>query len=115
MIKKYLNCYGYLIGIIIVLTLILSVINYFIKVPASALKIVIPLMSMFVASFMLGKKTKEKAYIEGIKFAGIYIVITIILKLIFKTDFNYKVIIDYLSLLLMGVIGATIGINIKRG
>ncbi len=115
MIKKYLKCLGYLVGMIIVLTLILSLINYFIKLPTNMIKIIIPLISMLIASFILGKNTKEKAYLEGIKFAGVYIAMTITLKLIFNTSFNYKVIIDYISLLITGIIGAMIGINVKRG
>ena len=32
-----------------------------------------------------------------------------------KIDFNYKVIIMYIALLLTSIIGSTIGINVKRG
>ena len=115
MIKKYLKCYGYLFGMIIILTLLLSIINYFVKVPANTISLIIPIISMLVGSFMLGKNTKEKAYLEGIKFSSIYIVLTIIFKLLMKMDFNYKVVIMYIAMLLTSIIGATIGINTKKG
>ena len=104
MVKKYLKCYGYLIGTIIILTLLLSIVNYFIKVPANTIKIIIPIIGMLISSFMLGKNTKEKAYLEGIKFSGIYIILVTIFKLLMKIDFNYKVIIMYIALLLTSII-----------
>ena len=115
MLKKYLKCYGYLLGIIIILTLILSIVNYFVNLPTGTIKIIIPIISMLIASFILGKDTKEKAYLEGIKVSVIYIIITIILKLVLKTDFNYKVLIIYIVLIITGIIGSTIGINTKKG
>ena len=115
MIKNYLKSYGYLLGIIIILTLILSVINYFVKIPVTTTKIIILIISMFISSLMLGKNTKERAYLEGIKFSSIYIVFTVILKLILKSSFNYKVIIIYVTLLFTSVLGSMIGINSKRG
>ena len=114
MIKKYLKCYGYLLGIIIVLTLLLSIINYFINLPANTIKIIIHIISMFIASYILGKNTKEKAYLEAIKFSGVYIIIISIFKILLKTSFNYKVFIIYITLIISAIIGATIGIN-KRG
>ncbi len=115
MIKKYLKCYGFLFGMIIILTLILSIINYFTNLPFDTIKIIIPIISMFIASIILGKNTKEKAYLEGIKFSIIYIVISIVIRFIIKMNFNYKTIIIYVILLVIGIIGATLGINYKRG
>ena len=69
---------------------------------------------MLVASIILGKNIKEKAYLEGLKFSSIYLVIVTILKLILKQSFNYKVIIMYFLLIFTGVIGSMIGINLKK-
>lgn len=114
MLKNYLKCYGYLISLIIIMTLILSIINYFINIPSNIIKIIIPIISLLTSSIILGKNTKEKAYIEGIKFSSIYIIIITILKLILKTDFNFKIIIIYILLIFTSIIGSTIGINIKK-
>lgn len=114
MIKKYLISYGYLFGIILILTIIISILNYFIPFNSSVIKIIIPILSMFISSIILGKNTKELAYIEGIKFSIIYIIIITIIKLLTKTNFDFKTIIIYIALILSSIIGAMIGINQKK-
>ena len=114
MIKKYLKSYLYLFGIIILSTLLLSILNYFIKLPTNTIKIIIPIISIFISSIILGKSSKEKAYLEGIKFVGIYLVFITIIKLLLKTSFNYKVIIIYIVLTISSIIGSMIGINLKK-
>ena len=114
MLINYLKSYGYLIILILILTTILSVISYFFNISSNIIKIIIPTISLLVSSFILGKNTKEKAYIEGIKFSLIYIIICTILKLIFKTNFNYKVIIIYILIIFTSIIGSTIGINTQK-
>ena len=114
MLKTYLKSYGYLFGIIIILTIILSIINYFINIPSNTIKIIIPILSLFVSSIILGKNVKTKAYLEGIKFSSLYLIFITILKFILKTEFNYKVIIMYIVLLITSVIGSMIGINIPK-
>lgn len=114
MIKNYLKSYGYLLGMILILTIILSIINYFVKLPANIIKIIIPIISLFIASIILGKGIKEKGYIEGIKFALIYLVFITIMKLIFKTGFNFKVFLMYIILIFSSVVGSMIGINLKN-
>lgn len=114
MLKKYLKCYTYLISLILILTTIFSIINYFLPIKPTIIKIIIPILSILVSSIILGKNTKELAYLEGIKFSIIYLIFLTILKFILKTPFNYKVIIMYLSLIITSIIGSTIGINTKK-
>lgn len=114
MIKNYLKSYIYLFSIIIISTLLLSILNYFIKLPTNIIKIIIPIIGMFISSYILGKNTKEKAYLEGLKYSAIYLILITILKIILKTSFNYKVIIIYILLLFASILGATIGINKKN-
>ena len=115
MIKKYLKCYGYLLGIIIILTLLLSITNYFINLPVNTIKIIIPIISILISCIILGKNTKEKAYLEGIKFSCIYIFFTLLIKIVLKAPFNYKTIIICIAIILTSIIGSMIGINSKRG
>lgn len=114
MFKKYLKNYGYLYGLILILTILLSVFNYFISFKSDIIKIIIPLFSMFASAIILGKKTKEKAYLEGIKFSSIFILITIIIKLLIKSAFNYKIFIMFIAIIISSIIGAMIGINLKK-
>ena len=114
MLKNYLKSYLYLFGIIIILTLILSTINYFFIFKTKLIKLLIPIISILVSSIILGKNSKQKAYLEGIKFTSIYILLSIIISIITKNPFTTKLIISYISLLLSGIIGSMIGINLKK-
>lgn len=114
MFKKYLKSYLYLIVLIIIMTIILSIINYFINIPSNIIKIIIVIISILISSIILGKQTKEKAYIEGIKFSLIYIIFLTFIKFILKTNFNFKVIIIYIIFIFTSIIGSMIGINIQK-
>ena len=98
MLKIYLKSYLYLFSMIIILTLILSIINYFIPIPTNIIKLLIPIISMFISSIILGKQTKAKAYLEGLKFSSIYLIISIIISIITNNSFTIKLIISYLIL-----------------
>ena len=111
MLKNYLKSYLYLFISILSLTIIFTIINYFFPKGTNFIKIIIPIISILISTIILGKNTKSKAYLEGLKFTLIYIVLSVILFLIFKNPFTIKVIILYIVQLLTGIIGATIGIN----
>ena len=76
MLKKYLKSYAYLFTILIILTLILSITNYFITIPSKTFKLLIPIISILISTIILGKSTKQKAYLEGLKFTSIYLLIS---------------------------------------
>ena len=114
MLKNYLKSYLYLFISILILTLILSIINYFFNIPTKIIKLLIPIISILISSIILGKNTKSKAYLEGIKFTSIYILISIILSILTNNPFTFKLIISYLLLLLSGIIGSMIGINTRK-
>ena len=114
MLKNYLKSYLYLFSLILILTLILSIINYFYTFPTKLIKLLIPIISIFISTIILGKNTKEKAYLEGLKFTFIYILLSLIVSLITNNPFSLKLIISYLSLLLSGTIGSMLGINLYK-
>jgi len=114
MLKNYLKSYAYLFGAILILTIILSTINYFFIIPTKIIKLLIPVISIFLSTIILGKNTKSKAYLEGLKFTSLYLILSIIISIITKNPFNFKLIICYLLLLLTGIIGSMIGINLSK-
>ena len=114
MIKNYLKSYGYLIILSLALTLITSVISYIFNISLNITKLIIPIISMFISTIILGKNIKEKGYLEGIKYSSLFLLLISIIKLIVKSNFNYKVIIMYIALIITSIIGASIGINLKR-
>ena len=78
------------------------------------IKIIIPIISILGSSIILGQKVKEKAYLEGLKFSSIYLIIITIIKIIFKHTFSYRTFLVYFLMLFASIIGSMIGINIKK-
>lgn len=114
MLKNYLKSYIYLFGSITILTIIFSLLNYFFIFPTKVIKILIPIISILISTIILGKNTKSKAYLEGLKFTSIYVLISIIISIITNNPFKFKLIICYLLQILSGIVGSTIGINITK-
>ena len=111
-IKNILKSLGLFAGIILISTILLTIIDYFSLFNTSILKLIIPILSIFISSFIIGKKTTKLGYLAGIKFGGIIIAIFLILVLLFDS-FNLKSLIYYLILLLTSTLGSMIG-NIKK-
>ena len=114
MIKTYLKSYLYLLITIITLTIILSLINYFIPFNNTICLICILSISMLFSSIILGKNSKQKAYLEGLKFSGSFLLLITILKILISSEFNYKVIIIYFLTIFTSIIGSMLGINLKK-
>lgn len=104
----------YFLGIILVSTLLVTVLNYFNligKSIVSVLEIVIPIISIIVSGFIFGKKSSKKGWIEGLKLSLFIVVILILLNLILKNGIQFKNFIYYFILMFSCVIGSIIGIN----
>ena len=90
MLKKYLMSYLYLFGLIMGLTVVITIVSYFFNLNMATFKIIISIISIFIASIILGKKIKKDGYKEGIKFSLLFIFFISICKIIFKVSFCYK-------------------------
>lgn len=116
MIKNLLKSLLYFFGFILLSNVLITLLNYFNILQNSVidiLKFIIPILGLFVISYLLGQKSIKKGYLEGLKLGGIIIFTFLIITLILKS-FNFKVIIYYLILLLSSVLGSMIGINRKK-
>ena len=71
------------------------------------------MLSIFIASYKLGTKSKQKGYLEGIKIGLIIIGLLIIIVLLLD-KLNIKSLLYYLILLLTSILSSMIGINIKK-
>lgn len=118
MIKNYLIHLAYAFISILVLILIVTVFNYFNLMCSgvtSAIKFIVPVGSLFVTSLLLGKKTKKRGILEGLKFGCIFIFIILVLNnLILMNSFEVKILIYYVILLVSAMLGSMIGINLKK-
>lgn len=104
----------YTLSIIIILTFIITIFNYFNIINQgflTILEIIIPCISFFIGGFEIGKRSKQKGWLEGIKFSLILLFILLILNLLFKNGFQFKNFIYYLILLTLSTTGSIIGIN----
>ena len=115
MLKHYLKYFSILLISIIIPIFILTIFNYFeIINNTNILKLIITLISIFINSFFLGKNSKSKGYIEGLKFGIIFIIFITLINLILVNEFSLKIIIYYILILITSITGSTIGINKKN-
>ena len=91
---------------ILILTFIITILHYFGIINSSILtimKIIIPAISFLIGGFQIGKRSKQKGWLEGIKFSVILFIILLILNLIFNNPLEIKIMLYYL--ILFGVCG----------
>ena len=105
----------YIICIMLVLTFISTFFNYinlFNNSTMSILKIIIPVISMLVGGFIIGKKTGKNGWLEGLKLSLIFIIIlTIFNYLGLDQKISLKTIIYYAILIISTIFGSIIGVN----
>lgn len=77
------------------------------------LKIIIVLLSSIISGFYIGYNSKDKGYLNGIKFSLI-IVFLFFLSNLFISKFKFITIIYYLIIITVITIGSMIGINKKE-
>ena len=114
--KKLIISLGYFFIILFSLLLIYTLLLYFNLLSNNILnyfKLLIPLISILYSSYILGRKSVKKGYLEGMKLAFIIIFMFIIINLMFDS-FNYKSILYYLIIFISSSLGAMIGINRKK-
>ena len=78
MIMNYLKSLLWCFCILIISSIIITIFNYFNVINGIVLKIIfliIPIISIFIGSYRLGKLSNEKGYIEGIKYGLIWVIL----------------------------------------
>ena len=116
MTMNYLKSLLWCFGILIISSIIITIFNYFNVINGIVLKIIfliIPIISIFIGSYRLGKLSNEKGYIEGIKYGLIWVILFAVFCLICKA-FDWTSIIYYFILLFISILGSILGINKKK-
>lgn len=116
---NYLKVLGksfiYMISILFISIILVTILNYFNILGTKLVtmfKIIIVLVSIFVGGFIVGKNSKEKGWLEGIKLGLIILFILIIINyLILKQAFEIRNLIYYLILVSSCIFGSMIGIS----
>lgn len=117
MIINYLKSFALTILIIFggaIITTLLEYLTNNTQVLINILKIITILLSIFIPTFILGKKSECKGYLEGLKYGAILIVLSLILNIIFKTKFSFDIIIYFIIMLVSAMLGSMMGINFKK-
>ena len=115
-LNKYLISYLYTLIIILISNIFLTIFNYFNIINPNVNKILMPLviiLSLFIGSYNLGTKTNKKGYLEGLKYAIIFIFFLLITILITKQKLSLSNILIYIIYIISSISGATLGINKK--
>lgn len=113
-LKKIGIGFGYIIAISLISILLITILNYFSIIGNKVvvfLEIIISFISMFIGGFVVGKRSNQKGWLEGLKFGGIFLIFIVILNLILKNDIELKNIIYYIIILFSTIFGSIIGIN----
>lgn len=105
----------YIIGFILFLTFILTLFSYFNILSSkvvSIFKILIPIISLFIGGFYLGKRSNKKGWFEGLKLGLIFLILLVIFEfLALNINFEVKNILYYLIILASTSFGSIVGIN----
>lgn len=107
----------YILLFTLISSFLLTALNYINLLPNNIFKIIkilIMIILFFISGFFAGKISIKKGWLSGLEIGSILLIIIIILDLILKINFNYKVIIYYIILLLLSTIGSIIGINKRK-
>lgn len=116
-IKNFIKPLIYIFIIIIGGLLILTPINYFDifnNTVTTIIKIIIPIIAFFIGGVLIGKKSKKKGWLEGLKLSGFVIILFILINYIgFNESFKLKSLIFYITLIISSILGSVIGINKK--
>ena len=116
-IKMYLTWIGIFVVYMLLISIILTTLNYF-HIVYSKGSSVISLISMIIIfgiiGFKFGKRAIKKGYLEGIKIGSSLIFLFVVINILFFRDFfHFEQLIYYVVLLLSSTLGSMIGISNK--
>ena len=115
--KKYLVAIGYILISFIILTFVVTLLNYFDVTTGNTLKlikIVVPIISTLFGSIYLGLKSDKKGYLEGIKLGIIMSFLFFIFSFLgLDKNLSFSRIIYYLIITITSMLGSMIGISKK--
>ena len=117
-LKKIGISFLYILGIILILTLVVTIFHYFNLFHSevtSIFKMIIPVSAMLVGGIIIGKQSDKKGWLEGIKLGFAFLMFLMIFNyLALRISFQSTDIIYYIILIVSTIFGSMIGINLKK-
>lgn len=112
---NYLKSFGIFIALFITMSLLVAILYYFDILSNgfyNIIKFIIPIISIFISTLYLGKNSKEKGWLQGIKYGLVLILLLFMLSFLgFNNSLTLKGTIYYLILLSISMFGSMIGIG----
>ena len=115
-LKKYTIHLSYTILSLLISLLVITTLYYFNLINENmykVFKIIILIINIFISGIIIGKKAKNKGYLEGIKLSLLIIPLFIITTILTKEPLKLSVIIYYLIIIFTSTLGSMIGISRK--
>lgn len=97
---------------LLVLSLVITLLSYFNLLNYSYTKFLLrstTYISIFIGSFIFGKKIKNKIILEGIKFSLLFVILFIVLN-----GFSWINLLYYVSFIFCSIFGVFVSSNTKR-
>ena len=117
-IKKLGISFGYIVIPIIIGLFILTLLNYFNIINYklfNVMKLILLCFSIILGGIKLGKNSKKKGWMEGIKLGLIISIFILIFNyLIFRVGFSFKQIFYFVIIFGSSILGSILGINIRK-
>ena len=116
-LKKIGKAMLYSISLILILTLIMTLLNYIGLINLNVVNIIsyiIIFISLLIGGIILGRQSNNKGWLEGIKFSIIFIILLFVFNyLAFDEGYTISNFITYIIILISNILGSMIGINMK--
>lgn len=100
---------------LLISTLFITLFHYFNiigKKFVTILEIVVPILTLFIGGFLIGKTSEKKGWLEGLKLAFIFLILMILFNYLgLRNHLEIKNLIYYLILVISSMFGSMIGIN----
>lgn len=115
---NYLKSLLFILVPFLVLSILFSLLYYFNILGESVysiFKMIIPSISLFIGGVYLGKHSKEKGWLEGLKLGGGMVLFLFLISILFLNSFSFKGIIYYFIILFSTILGSMFGIrNVEK-
>ncbi len=116
-IKNYLISLSLSMVLIIILAFFINVLNYFDLLNNNLYKFILVITTIFsisIGSYILGTKTDNKGYLNGLIYGIITVLLFIIISFILGNNLSLSSFVYYLIIVIISSIGGSVGINRKN-
>ena len=117
-LKKIGYGFAYTLGAFLILIFILTLLSYADVISGKVVSFVqlfIPIVSLLIGGYIIGKRSKSNGWLEGLKFSLIFLVILMLFNYLgLGSAPKFKNIVFYIIIIVSSILGSMIGINRRK-